>query len=404
MNDLNSTLKLRLFQLFTGGLAGNLIKPFFAAILAVGLGASQAGFWLVISGIFALFAGLIGGPHADKKGRKNTLMHSEYLRLAGALCLALGFMRSDPNYALLVVGFSIHSLGAAYGRPAGDALIYDNITDQNRKFVLRLHYWVWNITVLTGYLLGGMFIAEHQDVLFFGLFAVSIVDILVIRQLNDPGNYRPLTLRDYHPKKIPLNLLREDKNMRKYTIASSMQLIIEIGAISLLSVTLVEANRDWLLFSFTLDPLYLFGLLITLNAAILLLGGILQMRYLKNISPQIEINLGGVLQVIGFGGLFLSTNIIQMLFCVTCLSIGELFFKSGRNDLFSRLLPSDKKGAYSAVNSVMFRLASSIAPLMLVFHDVTSPIMIAMTIVITLVLSWVLLRQLAITYSEEKAL
>ncbi|AGU98470.1 hypothetical protein M892_21585 [Vibrio campbellii ATCC BAA-1116] len=403
MTSINTTVKLRLFQLFMGGTASNLVKPFFAATLALGIGSSEAGTAMMLCGLVALLAGLTGGGHSDVVGRTRILLCSELIRLVGAAFLLWAFYGPDTNYLIAVLGFTLHSTGAAYGRSAGDALLYDNMDESNRKLITRLHYWVWNFTVLLGYLLGGAFFLDNKPAFFFILFFISLLDIAIISQLQEPKFKGTLTLSNWKLDRIPIYLLKKDRVFRLFIFGSSLQLIVEVGAISLLSVVFLKENILGSLGGYELTPLVLFSLLITLNAIVLISGGLLLMTLFPHTDSQTELWLGTFFLVLGVLGLFLSPTTPLLIASMVSLSVGELLFKSSRNETFARLIPGERKGAYSSINSSVFRVASAVAPILLVLYDWLSVQQITSTLVVLLITAGFLLNIVILKQRKEMA-
>jgi len=395
MSLLNTTIKLRLLQLFIGGTVGNLIKPFFAAVLTLGISATVSGSVMILCGSVALLIGLSGGTHSDEIGRKRILLYGEWVRLGGAILLWAAFLQSEVNYVLAAFGFMLHSAGSAYGRPAGDALLYDNMNDLNRKLIMRLHYWVWNLTVLIGFLIGGVFFIEHKPVFFTLMFTISLLDLFIIRFFKHTISDRNLRLSDWSIKKLPLHLLRSDRRFAAFSLASTLQLTVEVGSITLLSVVMLKDNIFWTVWNVQILPLAFFGVLITVNAVVMLLGGLMQIKYLPQIDARLELWIGIACMTVGFGGLFQTKSPTLLILCVGTLSVGELFFKSSRNDLFAQILPVVQRGAYSSINSTLFRVAAAIAPVLLILYDWLTLDAITVTIAIMMIISGVLLHQVA---------
>jgi len=388
MSAIESNISIRLLQLFIGGTAANLTKPFFAALLATGIGASSSGIALSLAAALAVVAGLYGGGQSDTLSRKTVMLWGESMRILGGSLMFLGFLHADRLYYLAAFGFAFHAIGSSYGRSAGDALLFDSLNELNRKFVMQAHNWIWNLTVLLGYLLGGIFLEGREAPFFFFLFLVSIFDFALIKLfIKDRRQPRKFTRSDWSLKAIPISLLREDRTFRIYLLGSTCQLVVEVGMLSVLAVYCVTMGVTISVAGYGFYGLKAFGILIFFNALVILAGTPLYSPISKFISNRIEISCGLTLMLGGFGGLLIVNDGIWIAGFVMLFSLGEIVFKPSRNLLLYHIAPEKNRGAYVALNGMAYRVATMIGPLLLIAFGIVGPLFTAVLAMLLILIS-----------------
>ncbi|MBT0342534.1 hypothetical protein [Vibrio campbellii] len=127
------------------------------------------------------------------------------------------------------------------------------------------------------------------------------------------------------------------------------------------------------------------------------------MTLFPHTDSQTELWLGTFFLVLGVLGLFLSPTTPLLIASMVSLSVGELLFKSSRNETFARLIPGERKGAYSSINSSVFRVASAVAPILLVLYDWLSVQQITSTLVVLLITAGFLLNIVILKQRKEMA-
>ena len=383
LTELNKIVRIRILQQFFGSIAGNLTKPFFGIAIAIAIGSARAGFILSIIGFFSIFWNLIGGKSADLFGRTFILLTSEIVRLCATLALIYAFYNSPQHWSLACIAFAIHTFASAFSRPASEAFLLD-ITKQNERLgVFQLNYVLWNISVLAGYIVGGLTFETSAVILFSISAAVSVTDIFLIsfflqeskpqsRTSEDDSRLKALSSifnRDFLHVLFPVKLLCRNKVFANYLSLSLLQMATAMGLQTVLAVILVEkfAESKWTTsYLPAMSGLGIFGFLAAINAAVVIaaLPIVRSSKFLKLSERTMGIS-GLAIYCIGYVGILNLNSIGLMIVSMIVLSIGESIFTPARQFIFARLTPSEQRGEYAALNTVLFRVGSSISPLML---------------------------------------
>lgn len=159
---------------------GMFVLPFLAVYLtrSRGFSMSQAGLVGSVWGLGGMLASQLGGYLADHLGRRATMLAS--LTLGGLGVIALGFTR---DLRLIVpLTFVVALLNESY-RPAMQATIADVVPPEDRVRAFGILYWVINLGVSFGLVLGGLLASRSYLYLFLGDGFTSLLFALLVFQL-----------------------------------------------------------------------------------------------------------------------------------------------------------------------------------------------------------------------------
>lgn len=70
------------------------------------------------------------------------------------------------------------------------ALVQDSATDENKKLLYRMDYWLINLSLAIGALLGGLFYSEHKSWLFFASAMVALIlSFLYMKYIEETNSF-----------------------------------------------------------------------------------------------------------------------------------------------------------------------------------------------------------------------
>lgn len=108
----------------------------------------------MINVLVQFLAGMYGGHLADIIGRKKLMVTGELLKvfafLGMVLCNSPMFHSPWITFVMLLI------IGVAQGliNPAGEAMLIDVSTPENRSFMYSVSYWANNLSIMIGIMVG----------------------------------------------------------------------------------------------------------------------------------------------------------------------------------------------------------------------------------------------------------
>ena len=340
---------------FINFLGNNLIFPFFALYISKKFGASmtQVGLLFTFFTISGFIGSTIGGAMTDRFGRKSMLIFN--LITSALFNLAMGFAPSlSFCYGVALIGGIIASAGG----PAGQAMIADLVPEGKRAGAFGIFRVVFNTAVAIGVAIGGL-VATRSFLALFIADAVlsSICAFLVYFYLKE-------TKPDTQPGQAKESLAT--------TFAGYLEVIKDKGYMLFLGAAflawLVAQNFSTTLGVFLRDvkgiPESGYGMLISMNAVIVILFQIPLTRRIEKFKPMVMMAIGSGLFAIGYLSYAFTNSYALYALAMVVITMGELVFEPVRQASVAAFAPEQMRGRYMAIEGHSISIAYAVGPLL----------------------------------------
>ena len=364
---LHLNVRIRLINTFLTRLVSSAIYPFMAIYFSTHLGAGLAG--LLLAGLVGteFVAGLYGGGLADTWGRRRTLLTGELLALAGYSFLLLSNLSVQlpwPTFAAL----ALISVASGLINPAAEAMLIDVSTPESRTFMYAANYWIINISILIGTLLGGWFYQDHLAGLLAGLLSMSCITLfLAWRFMSETLQPR---LGGTTGKGTGLGALvtsyREvlrDRPFVLFLLAFVLMISIEFGRANFIPIHLDQHFAERTVLGIDLTGIKVRSLLSAENTLLCIALTIPVTAWVKRHDLGRMMLWGTVLYAGGFVALYGSVHLGVLLLSSLVLTVGELLYVPTRQTLLADMIPADRRGVYLAASGQVLTLARLLAAL-----------------------------------------
>ncbi|MGE7931510.1 MDR family MFS transporter [Viridibacillus arvi] len=364
LKDLPQNIKLRLITSFFNRMAFNAVMPFIALFFAHEVNKVFAGSLLLLSVGINFATNLVGGYIADRFRRKKVLLITSFTTFALLLLMTLCLIPNKRLIWLFTALYLIYVVSSNLGRPAMQAIILDSTTAENRKAVFAIDYWLLNLSISFGAILGGLLYMNHQIMLFSFLTLTTIfIAIAYLIWLQDDS---VPTIEKQHDN-ILLDLISNyktalrDHRFVKLTLGMMFIFSAEFSLSSYISVRLAETFKSVKIFGFEIEGVRMFSLLSFENTLLVVCFTFLVSRWTNTMNNKKSILLG--LAVYGLGYTFLtSSNHFYLLLLFGALAtLGELMYSPVFQTEQANCIPADKRGSYLAFSGLGFNGASMIS-------------------------------------------
>ncbi|PWK13105.1 MFS transporter [Tumebacillus permanentifrigoris] len=412
--QLHPTVKWRMVDQLLGNIVGNMIWPFMVIYLADQFGAGLAGLLLSLNIFLSLLVGFYGGFIADRFGRKRMMTYAESGRLLAFLVMVFANSPWLDSSVLTFGMMTISTLMSGLLRPAGQAMLIDASTPEDRRLIYGLDYWSMNIAILVGSLVGGFWFQTHRFALLSGLAVSSVLSLLIllvfIRETMVPAVRQAVARRPSVWQDLWANyrIVLLDRVFLLFLIATVLDMSIEFSMRNVLAVHLKEvfgtqALFGWATWSFTVDGVAMFGILMMVNTLTVLLLMALVGRLTKQIRERVLLQVGLLVYAVGFGVLAMVQSAWVLIGFMVLGTLGELVYVPVRQSLMANLVPADRRSSYLAVNSVTFRGSMMIGSLSVSVASVSPTWSIGAMLILFGVISFLVFRMIFARQDESGA-
>jgi len=353
------TFWLIMLGMFIDQLGGALIFPFFGLYITskYQVGMTEVGVMFSIMAITGLVGSLIGGALTDKFGRKVMILFGLVISAVSALMLAFAPTLQFIYLAAFIVGLFGNMAG-----PAHQAMVADVLPEDKRIDGFGVLRVIANLAVAIGPAIGGFLAARSYTLLFIiDVIASSITAMIILiyvpetkpkavpREDGQPQQEQSLgqTLAGYFK-------VTQDRVYMVYILAS----IFMVLAYMQMNITLPVFLRD---VHGLPDSGY--GLLLSLNASMVVLFQFWITRRIKKFAPMKIMAWGMVVYAVGFSMYGFVSAYWLFIFAMVIITIGEMVVSPTGQAVVAKLSPEDMRGRYMAVFGFSWTIPNAVGPL-----------------------------------------
>ncbi len=340
---------------FIDRVGGAMLFPFFALYLTkkFEIGMTQVGVLFAAFSVSSLFGSMFGGALTDRLGRKGIIIFG--LIASSVSTLGMGLVNAYETFFMmvLVVGILAETAG-----PARQAMIADILPEEKRAQGYGIFRVAFNLSVVIGPAIGGLLAARSYLALFITDAVISLITAaLVYRFLPET---KPETSADAPQESVAgsfsgyLRVLRDTAFM------------LFLGVSMLMVLTYMNMNTTLGVFLRDVHsvPEAGYGLLLSLNAAMVVLFQFPITRRLENQKPLLMMAAGTLLYAIGFAMYGFVSVYILFVLAMVIITIGEMIVAPMGQALVAKFSPEEMRGRYMAIFGISWGLPFAVGPIL----------------------------------------
>jgi MFS transporter, DHA1 family, multidrug resistance protein B len=366
---LHPSVRIRLLTTFLSKVFGTAVIPFMGLLFAREAGAVTAGVLLGIQYLVQFGVGLYGGAASDLLGRKRIMVWGEAIK-ALAFVVMLAAALSGQLLWPIFAGLLIMAVGNGLSITAGEALLIDASTPTDRAFMYTVNYWGNNLGYLVGAPVGALLFRDHLAALLALLAGMALVILWVtIRFIQDV--HSPVAASARKPVGLAALIgsyrqVASDGRFLWFTLSGVFILTTEFARTTFLGVRLDQDLSGQHITLPLLGPLPFDGakalaMLSAENTLLIVLGSAFVARFLTGKDSRRWMLAGFAL----FGGGYCAAMLLgtpgTLLLAGLVFSVGELLYVPTRQAVLAGLIGAGRRGAYMAVNGMVFQFGKLLA-------------------------------------------
>jgi len=343
---------------FVDHLGGALLFTFFSLYVTqyFDVGMTKVGILFGIFSISEFFGSMFGGALTDQIGRKSVIIIG--LIVSALTSVGMGLVNKLELFYLMAI---ITGLFADMAGPARQAMITDLLPEEKRADGFGIMRVFMNLSVAIGPAIGG-FLAAKSYLLLFGADAVSSI-LTAIFFYFLVAETLPKASKEKEREEKP----GFGESFKGYaTVLKDRAFIIFMG-ISMV-VTIVYMQMYGALPVFLRDthniPEAGFGLIMSLNATMVVLLQFAITRKIGKRPPMLMMALGAIIYAVGFGMYGFVSEYAMFMFAMVIITIGEMIVTPVAQALVAKFSPEEMRGRYMAVFGISWLLPGAIGPLL----------------------------------------
>ena len=349
------TFRILIFSTFIDRLGGGIMFPFLSLFVAqkFNVGMTQVGLIFGVWSASSLVGSMIGGALADKFGRKAVIIFG--LISSAISALLMGFVNSISSFYILALVAGIFS---EVGHPASQAMVADLLSVGKRAEGYGILRVVANLSMTLGPIIGGV-LAGYSFMLLFIIDAVasSITALIFLLAIPETKPERS----EHEPSQSVLQTIAgyavvlKDKIFLSFIVASIIILFVYTQMYSTLSVFLYQVHGV---------SAQEFGLIMSMNAAMVVLFQFWITKRIKNHQPLMMMILASALYGIGFVLFGFVTTTAFFYIGMAIITLGEMVHIPIAQALAAFFAPEDMRGRYMAAYGLGWAIPSTFGPLL----------------------------------------
>jgi MFS family permease len=346
--------------MFIDRVGGALIFPFFGLYITskYNVGMTEVGVLFTILAISSLFGSLIGGALTDKFGRKVMIMAGLVISAVSTLLLAFAPTLEFIYLAGLIVGLFGNMAG-----PAQQAIVADVLPEDKRADGFGILRVIANLAVVIGPAIGGFLAARSYTILFIlDVILSSITAVIILAYVPetkpqaalDPAG-QPAPEESFGQTLIGYFRVLKDSIFMVYILASIFLVMAYMQMNTSLPVFLRDVHGL---------PESGYGLLLSLNASMVVLLQFSITRRIKKFSPMKIMTWGTLICAVGFSMYGFVSKYWLFIVAMVIITFAEMLVEPTRQAIVAKLSPADMRGRYMAVFGFSWTIPNAIGPLL----------------------------------------
>ncbi|MBE1552798.1 DHA1 family multidrug resistance protein B-like MFS transporter [Mycobacterium sp. OAS707] len=375
---LHRNVRVRIGLAFVHKLIDAMILTFIAIYLAAHVGIATTGALILIFAVFAVFGMLVGGHLSEKWGRRPVLIAGDLIGTAFLVLMTVAYF-ADWGPLAVYFSYAIVKFGTNMALPANDSTIIDATPPADRKYVYTVNYWVINVALGSGALLGGFLYGAHFGAVILGGaigmgFALLVTVLLVAETKPESAQATPPTkLRGLAQFTEGYRVVLADSTFRRLIIVATLVLTLEGQLSTAIGIRLSNDFGVQHVFPFgDVHGVQMLGVLKAVNTVLVVLLALQVNTLLRRLSDRVRLYVGIPLYVGGFAVLAITNTAWVLLAAVVVLTIGELMNAPMQQSLLADLAPEQGRPRYMAAYYLHIRFGQVLNSLLVSLSAVLS--------------------------------
>ncbi|MBE5675884.1 MFS transporter [Staphylococcus sp. SS87] len=402
MKRLSTTLKVRLISNFLQLIITTAFIPFIALYLTDMLSQSIVGIYLVGLVVLKFPLSIISGYLIEIFPKK--LLVLIYQATMVIMLVLMGMFGSHQLWQIIgfCVAYAIFTIVWGLQFPVMDTLIMDAITEDVEHYIYKLSYWITNLSVAIGALLGGLMYGYNMLLLFLIAACIFLIVLIILyiwlpqdrdQVRRSVDNRHVSSYQNLQIMKIfrSYKLVLKDRN---YMLLISGFSIIMMGEFSISSYIAIRLKNEFetiSIGSYEITGAKMLAILLMINTVGVILLTYFISKVVLKIDFKIALITGLLIYIVGYSGLTYLNQFGLLLVFMIVATVGEIIYSPIVSEQRFKIIPKAKRGTYSAVNALGIHISETLARLGIVLGAFLTSLQMGLYMFIVLTIGAIML-------------
>lgn len=361
--DLHPNLKIRMVTQFVSQFAHLMVMPFLTVYFAQKVGEITTGLMLVSLVFIGIIGGLIGGYFSDQWGRKKLMVSAE-VGTGIAFLLVSGFNSPwlDLPYATYVVFILIMFSGGVL-TPVSQAMVLDVTTENSRRYVFTLLYWIANLSSAIAGVIGAVLFQQYLFELFIAISVVSFLSAFITLFFisetytkSHQENTKTVSMfKNYQ-------VVFRDKLFLLFLAAGICILSLEEQLTNFIAIHLADTIESeplfpWGMGTVNVDGVHMLGVLRSENTLLVVFATGMIAWAVRKWSDRFILWIGLSIYTLGYAVFTWADQPWILMVSMIAVTVGELMYIPVRQAMLGKLALDSAKSSYLAVHQFIYYFA-----------------------------------------------
>ncbi|MBE5672524.1 MFS transporter [Staphylococcus sp. SS35] len=402
MKRLSMTLKVRLISNFLQLIITTAFIPFIALYLTDMLSQSIVGIYLVGLVVLKFPLSIISGYLIEIFPKK--LLVLIYQATMVIMLVLMGMFGSHQLWQIIgfCVAYAIFTIVWGLQFPVMDTLIMDAITEDVEHYIYKLSYWITNLSVAIGALLGGLMYGYNMLLLFLIAACIFLIVLIIlyiwlpqdrdqVRRSDD--NRHVSSYQNLQIMKIfrSYKLVLKDRNYMLLISGFSIIMMGEFSISSYIAIRLKNQFETISIGSYEITGAKMLAILLMINTVGVILLTYFISKVVLKIDFKIALITGLLIYIVGYSGLTYLNQFGLLLVFMIVATVGEIIYSPIVSEQRFKIIPKAKRGTYSAVNALGIHISETLARLGIVLGAFLTSLQMGLYMFIVLTIGAIML-------------
>ncbi|HDK9228690.1 TPA: MFS transporter [Staphylococcus aureus] len=374
MKRLSTTLKVRLISNFLQLIITTAFIPFIALYLTDMLSQSIVGIYLVGLVVLKFPLSIISGYLIEIFPKK--LLVLIYQATMVIMLVFMGIFGSHQLWQIIgfCVAYAIFTIVWGLQFPVMDTLIMDAITEDVEHYIYKISYWMTNLSVAIGALLGGLMYGYSMLLLFLIAACIFLIVLFIlyiwlpqdrnqVKQSDDKrheSRYQKLQIMNIFRS---YKLVLKDRNYMLLISGFSIIMMGEFSISSYIAIRLKDQFETISIGSYDITGAKMLAILLMINTVVVILLTYSISKVVLKIDFKKALITGLLIYIVGYSGLTYLNQFGLLVVFMIIATVGEIIYSPIVSEQRFKIIPKAKRGTYSAVNALGIHFSETLARL-----------------------------------------
>ncbi|HDG1208754.1 TPA: MFS transporter [Staphylococcus aureus] len=374
MKRLSTTLKVRLISNFLQLIITTAFIPFIALYLTDMLSQSIVGIYLVGLVVLKFPLSIISGYLIEIFPKK--LLVLIYQATMVIMLVFMGVFGSHQLWQIIgfCVAYAIFTIVWGLQFPVMDTLIMDAITEDVEHYIYKISYWMTNLSVAIGALLGGLMYGYSMLLLFLIAACIFLIVLFIlyiwlpqdrnqVKQSDDKrhaSRYKKLQIMNIFRS---YKLVLKDRNYMLLISGFSIIMMGEFSISSYIAIRLKDQFETISIGSYDITGAKMLAILLMINTVVVILLTYSISKVVLKIDFKKALITGLLIYIVGYSGLTYLNQFGLLVVFMIIATVGEIIYSPIVSEQRFKIIPKAKRGTYSAVNALGIHFSETLARL-----------------------------------------